>query len=202
MKNIVNFYNYLPRKEAISMCEILKKLKGKNAIELLNDYDISIEKLPIDIPQLLEKIGISTYEQDFSELEDETNCEHGYILGAAISKDEKLGIFFKKNESLNRVMYIVAHELGHCCVHTDTLKIEHIEFKTSVENENEHEEEANRFARELLIPESSLRKQHSKFLIPSLNALSKIYRVSTKVMAERLDELNLSYFKDAVVNEE
>ena len=202
MGNIVDFDSYLLRREVILMCKILKNLQGKSAKQLLEQYKISMDTLPIDLPKLLENIGISTYEQDFSEVEDEVGYEHGYILGAAISNDEKLGIFFKKGESLNKTMFIAAHELGHCCLHGDSLKIGHIEFKTSIGNEDDHEEEANKFARELLIPEDSLRKQYSKFIIPSLSALSKIYRVSTKVMVKRLEELNLSYFKDTAISEE
>lgn len=202
MGQIVNMCSYLHRREVVLMCQILKDLQGKTAKELLIQYKIDMDKLPIDLPGLLDNIGISTCEQDFSKLEDEVQCEHGYILGAAISDEDNLVIFFKKGESLNKTMYIAAHELGHCCLHGNTLKIGHIEFKTSAANENEHEEEANKFARELLIPEISLKKQYDKFLIPSLRALSKIYRVSTKVMSERLDELNLGYYKDTVISEE
>ncbi|MFR7477207.1 ImmA/IrrE family metallo-endopeptidase [Frisingicoccus sp.] len=53
------------------------------------------------------------------------------------------------------------------------------------------------FAGELLIPEPLLKEIYSKFYLPSLKTLAKIFHVSTNVMAARLDDLSMPYFKDA-----
>lgn len=61
---------------------------------------------------------------------------------------------------------------------------------------------ANIFAAELLIPQNKLKKIHNKFIIaPHLSDISKIFGVSTTVMAARLDYLNLPYIKDKQMDE-
>ena len=45
-----------------------EKIKNKTPYELLTEYDIPL-KAPIDISSLLEKIGISTIANDFTEVE-------------------------------------------------------------------------------------------------------------------------------------
>ena len=59
--------------------------------------------------------------------------------------------------------------------------------------------EADIFAGELLIPESSLVRVYNQFYLPSLESLAKIFSVSTNVMAARLDYLSMPYFKDAEI---
>lgn len=200
MCNIVMFSKYTSEKRCCNMCEILKRIRNKTASDLLKEYDIKNEP-PIDISLLLEKIGISLIAKDFSTLEKNSNYENNSILGAAISKDDDLAIFYKENDTYHRKIFTIAHELGHCCKHSENLKIEHIELRT-VNSMDRHEIEANIFAGELLIPYTALKNIYDDFLIPSLKYLSKIFNVSTNVMAARLDYLNLSYYKDIDINEE
>ena len=71
MYNIIN-YNTLKKKNSKGddvMCATLKMIKRKTPQELLNEYNIDI-KPPIDIAQLLNKIGISTIAQDFFDIEE------------------------------------------------------------------------------------------------------------------------------------
>lgn len=190
--------------KVVYMCTILKKIKNKTPLELLEENSIKL-KPPIDIALLLDKLGISSISKDFTEIEKKANCQNGEILGAAISVGENLAIFYKKSDTYHRKIFTIAHELGHCCKHTDNLKIAHIELRTShcIEDCNEeHECEANIFAGELLIPESVLLPIYNKFVLPSLKALSDIFNVSTTVMAARLDYLGLSYYKDTNISEE
>lgn len=199
MNNIIQFRTC--DKGNIHMCTILKKIKNKSAYELLLEYNIILTP-PIDISLLLEQIGISVISKDFTEIENIGGYDRGSILGAAISKDEDLAIFYRKQDTYNRKIFTVAHELGHCCMHSDSLKISHIEFRTTDTYEDIREREVNIFAGELLIPELVLMPIYNKYILPSLKELSKTFCVSTNVMAARLDYLNLSYFKDTGINEE
>lgn len=183
------------------MCSILQKIKNKTPMELLNEYRIDLVP-PIDISLLLEQIGISVISKDFTDVENIGNYPHGSILGAAISKGDDLAIFYRKNDTYNRKIFTVAHELGHCCLHTDDLKISHIEFRTVDTYKDKRERDVNIFAGQLLIPKHVLIPIYNKYILPSLKDLSEIFCVSTNVMAARLDYLRLNYFKDTKISEE
>ncbi len=201
MSNIINFYSSFLDKGGVHMCTILKKIKNKSAFELLQEYNINLSP-PIDISLLLELIGISVISKDFTEIENIGKYDRGIILGAAISRGEDLAIFYRKQDTYNRKIFTVAHELGHCCMHSDSLKISHIEFRTINTYSDNREREVNIFAGELLIPEVVLMPIYKKYLLPSLKGLSKTFGVSTNVMAARLDYLGLSYFKDVYITDE
>lgn len=177
------------------MCKILKKLQGKSAQQILEENYVSLSP-PIDLYLLLERLHISALGEDFSVIENAVGYEQGEILGAAISKGDWLTIFYRKGDSENRKRFVIAHELGHCALHTETLKAEHIELRKNSNSEDYREKSANIFAGELLIPEKSLREIYGRLFNPSLAVLAQIFKVSTNVMAARLDHLALPYFKD------
>lgn len=177
------------------MCTILQNIKNKTPLELLNEYRIELTP-PIDISLLLEQIGISVISRDFTIDEDLGGYERGSILGAAISKGDDLAIFYRKNDTYNRKVFTVAHELGHCCKHADDFKISHVEFRTTNTYKDVRERDVNIFAGELLIPKCVLMPIYNKYILPSLKDLSETFCVSTNVMAARLDYLRLNYFKD------
>ena len=205
MNNIIYYTNFIQRKNIQGggdMCTILEKIRNKTPIELLNEYHIPLEP-PIDISRLLEKIGISTIAEDFSEIEDIQAIETGSILGAAFSNNNDLAIFYKQSDSLHRKKFTIAHELAHCCLDCPTNETSHIEYRLEIydnlsKEDIEKEKRANIFAGELLIPEDILMKYYKKLLIPSLVSLAKVFDISTSVMAARLDYLHLAYYKDSV----
>lgn len=202
MDNIINYTDACFKKYGgDNMCTILEKIKGKNAETLLKDYQIALSP-PINISKLLDKIGISVIAKDFSDIEKRCGYENGSILGAAFSKNDNLAIFYRKSDTYNRKKFTIAHELGHCCKHSENLKIAHIELRTTYSQLDEHEIDANIFAGELLIPKDILMEKYRQFIIPSLKALAQIFGVSSNVMAARLDYLNLSYYKDTYLSEE
>ena len=127
----------------------------------------------------------------------------GDVLGAIFAKDDSLGIFYRQGDSLNRIRFTLAHEIAHCCIHADTLEKRHIELRSALSASTPKEYKANVFAGELLIPESTLRDIHSRYLIaPPLSNISQIFKVSTNVMAARLEYLNLTYIRDIKPNDE
>lgn len=200
--NIIDFYT---TKDGVKcMCTILKKIRNKSPYELLEQYDIDITP-PIDISKLLEKIGISTIAKDFTEIEKINQVDKGSILGAAFSDGEDLAIFYKSSDSIHRKKFTIAHELAHCCYDCPTDESSHIEYRLDPfvndldDEEYRKERRANIFAGQLLIPKSSLMQAYNKMIIPSLVELSKVFDVSTSVMAARLDYLELSYYKDSPV---
>ncbi|KAI4438982.1 hypothetical protein C824_001468 [Schaedlerella arabinosiphila] len=179
-----------------TMCKILEKLRDKTPENLLKEYQISLVP-PIDISLLMQRIGIKEIPFDFTELEKLMNLETGDIIGTVFAKNDELGIFYKASDSLNRQRFTIAHEIAHCCLDTDALKTKHIELRSSQTENTLKEYNANVFAGKLLIPKISLDKIHSKFLLaPPLSVISKIFEVSTTVMAARLDYLELKYIDD------
>lgn len=203
MSDVISFNTCYDKKRQGGdyMCKILEKIRNKTASELLQEYEIDM-KPPIDIATLLSKIGISTIAHDFTEIEESDNREPGSILGAALSNENSLAIFYKKTDSFHRKKFTIAHELAHCCLHSENLQISHFELRTQNSNLDARELDANIFAGELLIPQNVLMPIYNEFILPSLSALAKQFDVSTNVMAARLDYLKLQYFKDVQLSEE
>lgn len=204
MGYIVDLSNYLPRREVIVMCKILKRIHNMRPDELLQAYKISMEP-PIDLTELLKNIGIATIKTDFTEIEEELGIKKGIILGATFSKNDKLGIFYKETDSVLSQKFTIAHELAHCCLHCCDYKAAHIEYRLNCGqdisySDERKERDANIFAETLLIPKDQLEEIYNKMLIPSLKQLSKIFKVAPFVMAARLDNLEMPYYKDCEVD--
>lgn len=193
--NIIQIRMYKRERCGVFMCKILKKLQGKSPSELMEMYQITPEP-PIDLNSMLNKIGISALAIDFSTIETSNGLDRGEILGATVSTGDNLSIFYREEDTENRQRFTIAHELAHCCLHSSNLMNSHIELRTNEEDKADREKKADIFAGELLIPEKSLIRVYNKLLSPSLNALAKIYKVSTNVMSARLDFLGLPYLKD------
>lgn len=201
MNNIIVFKEYaLGEKGAVCMCKILKDIQGKTATELLDIYTTD-KSIPIDIYRLLDEIGIKIKSIDFSDVEEKIGYKRGDILGATLIDGEEVEIFYRAGVSENRKKFTIAHELAHCCCHSELLKNTHIQLRKESECEKLKEKEANVFAGELLIPEERLKEYYGKLILPSLSVLAEIFSVSTSVMGARLDYLNLSYFKDVGLDE-
>ena len=83
----------------------------------------------------------------------------------------------------------MAHELAHLDENTP----EHIKFRNDQANINDKKEyDANVFARELLIPEESLRYALENLIMPKVEILAQIFGVSLNVMKQRRSYLGLS----------
>lgn len=176
------------------MCTILKEIGGLSASELLKKYDIDLTP-PINLSDLIKKIGISSYPWDFSQVEDAVGYKRGDIVGAALSEKDDLHIMYAKGLSSNRSRFTVAHELGHCCLHAEDLKINHLELRLN-NHHDKREEAANIFAGELLIPKEPLMNVYQRLLRPSISTLSEIFSVSYNVMKKRLARLDIPVIDD------
>lgn len=180
-------------KEGKNMCEALNKIRGMTAEELLEKYGDNT-KVPVDLKELLENIGISSFPMDFSKVEKEIGAQQGDVLGLLFAKDEKAAIFFKAGDSLKRRRFTIAHELAHCCLHLEGSDTSHIELRQDEETEKKEERVADIFAGELLIPLHLLAREYKKMKLPNSKDLANIFGVSIKVMEARLDYLNVSYY--------
>lgn len=174
------------------MCTVLKKIRNKSAIELLEEYGLD-KTAPIDIEQLLRAIGISAIGKDFSELEKRLDKPKGSILGMLLSSGNNAAIFYRKDDSYNRRRFTIAHELAHAINHSDNEP--HIEYRMAEKEmeENPVEKKANIVAGEILIPLPLLKKEYLKLDIPSSTVLANIFKVSQNVMEARLKYLKIFY---------
>ena len=128
---IICFEKYRRQNKALvlgsdRMCTVLKKIRNKSAIELLEEYGLD-KTVPIDIEQLLRAIGISAIGKDFSELEKRLGKPKGSILGMLLSSGNNAAIFYRKDDSYNRRRFTIAHELAHAINHSDNEP--HIEYR-------------------------------------------------------------------------
>lgn len=194
---IICFEKYRRQNKALvlgsdRMCTVLKKIRNKSAIELLEEYGLD-KTVPIDIEQLLRAIGISAIGKDFSELEKRLGKPKGSILGMLLSSGNNAAIFYRKDDSYNRRRFTIAHELAHAINHSDNEP--HIEYRMAEKEmeENPVEKDANIVAGEILIPLPLLKREYLKLDIPSSTVLANIFKVSQNVMEARLKYLKIFY---------
>ena len=174
---------------------IIENLRDKTPNDLLNYA--GIDSVPVDLVKLFEKLQISVLPTDFANIEQvaemkDTIKKRGKILASVLLRNsgkanEEVGILFKKDDSIERMRFTVAHELGHCCLHTDAVAEGYAMF--SCENdictdEEEFEERADIFAGELLIPDKFLKEFYYRG--DDINYLARCFVVPVDVMKKRL----------------
>lgn len=196
---VLPFNVYKGRKSDVFMCKILRNIQGKTAQEIIAIY--GNDELPVDMEAIAKKIGIQVRAMDFTDIEKEVDLEPGIILGATVADGEDVSIYYRISDCDNRKKFTIAHEIAHCCLHTEDLIEQHIELRGNRRAQHGREYEANIFAGELLISEEKLKNIYDQLLRPSLSALCEIFEVSANVMAARLDYLNMPYFKDMGLRE-
>lgn len=202
MNKIIKFDICVIRKGYKSMCTPIDKIYGKSALQVLNKFG-DLNSIPINLPNLLKKIGISALPMDFSQLEQKLNKKH--ILGLVLTKKEDAVIYYSKKDTPNRQRFTIAHELGHICSHLkpDSTDYPYIDWRIEGEANNIEEQNANIFAGELLIPLPILKEVYLSLRFPSSKDLASIFGTSVNVMEERLNYLRVSYYNKegrAVVN--
>jgi len=183
--------------------DCLNSIGRKGGQALLETFGFN-KHFPVDIEGLIKRLGIKVIPFDFSELEQSEEYaadfyKKGNILGAAAANESVIGIFYKKDEHINRIRFTLAHELAHCCLHmTPSNYNTYVDFRTEVKATKGPEYEANVFAGEILMPEDTLRYVHTNLVRPYLGSLAKIFGVSETVMKARLEYLNLDYKESSV----
>ena len=110
-------------------------------------------------------------------------------LGFVTKKDEDTIIFTNSSVRLSRELFTLAHELGHCVLHLNTLSsfMDNDETISSC-NEDEKELEANYFAAHFLMP----RDEIAKFLEYEIRE-TKDYKLTALDIARIMDEFKVSF---------
>lgn len=144
----------------------------------------------IDITLLANKLNIDVYEYDF---ENE--------ISGAVSKPtneiDSYAIFVSDNDPITRQRFSIAHELAHMALHPDILKEEGVLHRSKYDK-SKIEEEANKLAEELLMPESLVIKfleifdlnKNSTITAKTIETISKKFKVSKYVAIIRLRNLD------------
>ncbi len=168
----------------------MKRSKIKSLVDSIlgDDYQI-----PIDLSRIARLIDAKIVHNDL---------DNAALSGFAYHKDGNRIIGVNSNESEHRQRFTIAHELGHLFIHSDSTvsydKGGVMMFRDSHSSDGTDikEIEANRFAAELLMPESSIRQdiaQKGSFdLVNDDGFIAKLadkYNVSSQAMAIRLTTL-------------
>lgn len=131
--------------------------------------------VPVDLSVILQKFGIKAYSTTFSKPE----------VSGAFSRAEKL-IYLDETDPYTRKLFTLAHELGHYFLHSN----QDYDVLYRERRPHEHlnqEKEANEFAAELLMPESTIRLYWP--IAESIQQLAEIFSVSYSAMEYRLRNL-------------
>lgn len=176
------------RRKGDFMCAKLDELRGISAEEILEESGQE-NAVPVDLDKIVETLGIYKAARDFSDIEKIES--DGKISGLVILIKDDVKIYFNINDNLAEKRFTAAHEIGHCCLHGETLKNDYIEFLHKDGFENRHESEASIFASRLLIPKRSLFDVYNKLIKPTVSDLARIFQVPNKLMKVRLREEGL-----------
>ena len=178
------------------MNKILEKIECLTAEDLLIKYNIksypNVNTMNID--EIYERIGIGLYYKNLSDLEKQTGISG--IEGFVLSDDESVSIFINKKLSRHRKRFVQAFLLGICCCYNydNGYKIQYI--KSNNDKITELSKDAVVFAKELLMPIRPIMAVTKRLLMPYLSVYVQIFEVEPKLMAERLENLRLAYYKD------
>lgn len=156
--------------------------------------------LPIRVEDIAKSLGIKVVAYGFE----------GDISGVLVIDDAKdtVTIGYNQTESRVRRRFTVAHELGHYVLHRNDSHMFMDKNYTALfrapnfsytEKKQKQEQEANRFAACLLMPESLLRAEIEKMHFDlhsedEIKHLAKIFDVSSTSMSFRLINLGYKFF--------
>lgn len=176
------------------MKRLREQLIKKKAAELLEENGIT--EAPVDVEVIAESLNISIRR---TPTEDELS---GFLLR---KEGGPTVIGVNTNHHPNRQRFTIGHEIGHFILHQhNDLHVDRVVVKLrselSSKGENSEEIEANRFAAELLMPQSMLERDIQELTSNDVNDdrviqhLAKRYGVSVNAMTNRLN--TLGYISD------
>ena len=173
------------------MCKKLKELTGLSTSKILETYHEKSNSYAVDMQSIMRAIGVSVSSFDFSELNQEIERN---ILGAIVLLGNNLAVFVSNKCSQPEQRFILAHELGHCCLHGTTLKATKIECARDFDSGNPHEHEADLFADQLLLPEKEFIEVCNKFEGQKIDIsiLAEIFCVPRECISRRLVSLGIN----------
>lgn len=193
------------RDKGIVMC---RKLEELSKLKIHDLYDLLEEEFvqpPVNIHQILKRLGVEYNALDFSLLNGEINGvilpqQADMVMGAVAAHSrhesgrDSVEITVNIKDNYHRQRFTLAHELAHCMLHANSLKNGCLELRTSLTDDDPRERAANILAGEILIPEKLLKIAYTNLPIPILAILANRFDVSENVMAARLQYLKMGYY--------
>lgn len=149
----------------------------QNAKSVLSRSNIST--VPVDVNAIAENLGLKIYA---TELE-------GNVSGKIVKKNSDYVIYVDRNEPVVRQRFTAAHEIGHFILHRDSIGdgVEDNHLYRAEGMSNQQEVEANKFAADLLMPYSLIKKSMDEAEGRlTANELAKTFNVSVTAMSIRL----------------
>jgi len=111
------------------MCQKIREIHGLQPVDILSAHLNSTASF-VNVQDILDKMGIPCMKVDFSGLEKELRLpKDDAIWGLAASRGEGLIIAYSKKLDFPMRNYVLAHELGHCCLHLPISAEFHVELK-------------------------------------------------------------------------
>jgi Zn-dependent peptidase ImmA (M78 family) len=147
-------------------------------LNLLDKYNI--QEPVVDIFMICEKEGFQV-----EYFQSEKNSKEHEIEGAFFRKENK--ILINSTRPPKRMVFTLAHELGHAVMHTDVDR--DILLRDGKSSSPDHlAEEANKFAAYLLMPEHMIKQQMEKWGLSSIHTpiLANLFGVPLSEMNSRL----------------
>lgn len=162
--------------------------------------------LPVDIIRILQKMNIDVIKESFDMLQERLPFKNTTIDAITYVEQSGLKILYDQHLDVKNKRFTLAHELAHCCLHMNANNYCHIELQTHsdifgkekgklVSSTVNQEKIADKFARELLIPSSSLFYLLNKSETLSIEELSDIYGVPFDQMQKRIEEVYIEFFR-------
>ena len=189
------------------MCKKLKEIHNLTPKDIFFKYNVKFEDR-IDVKKLLGKMKIKYMCADFSQLEKDLYVAgNDAILGIASSSGDDLNIIYAEGLEENDVNYVLAHELGHCCMHLPPSAEFHVEMKTKrdiyslntplyIFKRQKHiilkEKEADRFAADLLIPTCEFMNLLSSDKALTIESIAKYFSVPEHVVRVKVDAVGFN----------
>jgi len=138
---------------------------------------------PVDVMEVARSLGVAVFPRPFPDT----------LSALLLRHEENAFIGVNSHQAKVRQRFSVAHELGHFVLHHKDRHFIDYGLSSTVEGEApgydwKHEQAANRFAAELLMPEAMLRRDARAI---SLSRLATRYEVSQEAMGFRLANLGL-----------
>lgn len=116
-------------KGCVTMCKKIRDISGLRPRDIYEKY-VNPSSAVVDMKSVLDKMGIQTQCVSFLSLEQALLLDkNDHILGMAASNGDDLVVLYSKTLDNSERNYVLAHELGHCCLHLPVSSEFHVELK-------------------------------------------------------------------------
>lgn len=162
--------------------ERIREIEAAAQHVLMDTFGTEDVELPVDLDAILKRQRMTMRVGAFAT---------PGVMGAY--DRDKREIYLHKAASIERKVFTVAHEVGHHYLHTDKKK--DVMWRQSFSNlgheEKTTEQEANRFAAALLMPEHLVREAWDGMMKKDIPSMARAFGVSNTAMRFRLNNLGL-----------